>query len=65
MLRHLSEDAMPSTLSQGDGGGQLAPARRRAIRATSRSSPKAAISTKHADSRAKIAASEAAAGTCA
>ena len=27
MLRHLSEDAMPSTLSNGDGGGAMAPPR--------------------------------------
>ena len=46
MLGHLSEEVMPSTLSQGDGAGSLAGARFAAIRATSKLFPKAAISIK-------------------
>ena len=53
MLRHLSDEALPSTLSQGDGAGagERPP---RAIRAMSRSSLKAAISTEQRSSGRKM-----------
>ena len=45
MLRHLSDDACPRPLNQGDGAGSWRRPPPAATRATSKSSPKAAIST--------------------